>query len=106
MFGRGIGPPEIILILLIILLLFGAKKLPDLARGVGRSLRIFKAETKGLTEDDEGRELDAGASVTGRGGTRRRAGAAGHGSSPRSGGRCHRRASARSLTAAARGDCG
>jgi sec-independent protein translocase protein TatA len=52
MFGRGIGPPEIILILLIILLLFGAKKLPDLARGVGRSLRIFKAETKGLNEDD------------------------------------------------------
>ncbi len=53
MFGRGIGPPEIILILLIILLLFGAKKLPDLARGVGRSLRIFKAETKGLTEDEK-----------------------------------------------------
>jgi sec-independent protein translocase protein TatA len=53
MFGRGIGPPEIILILLIILLLFGAKKLPDLARGVGRSLRIFKAETKGLSEDDK-----------------------------------------------------
>ncbi|MBD0292027.1 MAG: Sec-independent protein translocase subunit TatA [Jiangellaceae bacterium] len=52
MFGRGIGPPEIILILLIILLLFGAKKLPDLARGVGRSLRIFKAETKGLKDDD------------------------------------------------------
>ena len=53
MFGRGIGPPEIILILLIILLLFGAKKLPDLARGVGRSLRIFKAETKGLSEDEK-----------------------------------------------------
>lgn len=53
MFGRGIGPPEIILILLIILLLFGAKKLPDLARGVGRSLRIFKAETKGLLDDEE-----------------------------------------------------
>ncbi len=52
MFGRGIGPPEIILILVIILLLFGAKKLPDLARGVGRSLRIFKAETKGLSEDE------------------------------------------------------
>jgi sec-independent protein translocase protein TatA len=52
MFGRGIQAPEIILILLVIVLLFGAKKLPDLARGVGRSLRIFKAETKSMTDDD------------------------------------------------------
>lgn len=57
--GRGIGPPEIILILLIILLLFGAKKLPDLARGVGRSLRIFKAETKGLGEDDKDEKVES-----------------------------------------------
>jgi sec-independent protein translocase protein TatA len=53
MFGRGIQAPEIILILLVIVLLFGARKLPDLARGVGRSLRIFKAETKGLSEDEK-----------------------------------------------------
>jgi sec-independent protein translocase protein TatA len=53
MFGRGIQAPEIILILLVILLLFGAKKLPDLARGVGRSLRIFKAETKGMSDGDK-----------------------------------------------------
>jgi sec-independent protein translocase protein TatA len=33
-------------------LLFGAKKLPELARGSGRALRIFKAETKGLMDDD------------------------------------------------------
>ena len=49
----GIGPPEILLILLVILLLFGAKKLPELARGSGRALRIFKAETKGLHDGDE-----------------------------------------------------
>jgi len=49
----GIGPPEIILILLVLVLLFGAKKLPELARGSGRALRIFKAETKGLIDDDE-----------------------------------------------------
>jgi sec-independent protein translocase protein TatA len=48
----GIGPPEIILVLLVVLLLFGAKKLPELARGSGRALRIFKAETKGLLDDD------------------------------------------------------
>ena len=35
------------------MLLFGAKKLPELARGSGRALRIFKAETKGLLEDDD-----------------------------------------------------
>ncbi|NUR06534.1 MAG: Sec-independent protein translocase subunit TatA [Nocardioidaceae bacterium] len=49
----GIGPPEIILILLVLVLLFGAKKLPELARGSGRALRIFKAETKGLMDEDE-----------------------------------------------------
>jgi sec-independent protein translocase protein TatA len=48
-----IGPMEIILILLVIVLLFGAKKLPELARGSGRALRIFKAETKGLLDDDD-----------------------------------------------------
>jgi sec-independent protein translocase protein TatA len=47
------GAPEIILILLVIVLLFGAKKLPELARGSGRALRIFKAETKGLLDDDD-----------------------------------------------------
>ena len=46
------GTPEIILILIVLILLFGAKKLPDTARGLGRSLRIFKAETKGLRDDD------------------------------------------------------
>ncbi|MGA9746474.1 MAG: Sec-independent protein translocase subunit TatA [Nocardioides sp.] len=49
----SLGPPEIILILLVVVLLFGAKKLPELARGSGRALRIFKAETKGLMDDDE-----------------------------------------------------
>jgi sec-independent protein translocase protein TatA len=65
-----IGAPEIILILLVLVLLFGAKKLPDLARGSGRALRIFKAETKGLIDDDdddaktpEQRQIDAQASA-------------------------------------------
>ena len=35
------------------MLLFGASKLPELARGSGRALRIFKAETKGLMDDDD-----------------------------------------------------
>ncbi|MEP6817824.1 MAG: Sec-independent protein translocase subunit TatA [Marmoricola sp.] len=48
----GLGPTELLIILGVIVLLFGAKKLPDLARGTGQALRIFKAETKALTEDD------------------------------------------------------
>lgn len=43
---------EWLILLLIVVLLFGAKRLPDAARGLGRSMRIFKAETKGLTSDD------------------------------------------------------
>lgn len=42
---------EWLIIVALILLLFGAKRLPDAARGLGRSLRIFKAETKGLADD-------------------------------------------------------
>jgi sec-independent protein translocase protein TatA len=53
----NLGPTEIILILLVLVLLFGAKKLPELARGSGRALRIFKAETKGLIDDDEDDKL-------------------------------------------------
>ena len=41
------------IVILIVILLFGAKRLPDLARGVGRSLRIFKAETEGLRSDSD-----------------------------------------------------
>lgn len=50
----GLRGQEWLLILLIALLLFGGKKLPDLARGLGRSLRIFKSEMKANdeTEDD------------------------------------------------------
>ncbi len=47
----GIG--EILIIAVVVMLLFGFKKLPDASRSIGRSLRIFKAETKGLREDDD-----------------------------------------------------
>ncbi|MBB3675237.1 Sec-independent protein translocase subunit TatA [Modestobacter versicolor] len=48
----GLGAPEIGLIILAILLLFGYKKLPDASRSLGRSLRIFKGEMKGMKDDD------------------------------------------------------
>lgn len=50
---RQLGPTEILLILAVVVLLFGAKKLPELARGSGKALRIFKTEVKGLQDDDD-----------------------------------------------------
>ena len=48
----GFGAPELIVVLLIVLVLFGYKKLPDASRALGRSLRIFKGEMKGMKDDD------------------------------------------------------
>lgn len=48
----ALSPVHWAIIVLLVILLFGAKRLPDAARGVGKSLRIFKAETKGLRDDD------------------------------------------------------
>ena len=42
----NLRPTELIIILLIIVLLFGAKKLPELAKSIGQSMKIFRAETK------------------------------------------------------------
>jgi sec-independent protein translocase protein TatA len=44
---------ELFAILAVLVLLFGTKKLPDAARSLGRSMRIFKAETKGLRNGEE-----------------------------------------------------
>jgi sec-independent protein translocase protein TatA len=49
----NLGPTELIIILVVIVLLFGAKRLPDMARSIGRSAKILKAETKGLRGEDE-----------------------------------------------------
>ena len=55
----NLGAPEIIIIALVILALFGYKKLPDAARAIGRSARIFKAETKGLRDEPAPRDLES-----------------------------------------------
>ncbi|MFI5098954.1 MAG: Sec-independent protein translocase subunit TatA [Actinomycetes bacterium] len=53
--GKLFDNPTILVILIVaVIVIFGSKRLPDAARGVGRSLRILKAETKGLMTDDEG----------------------------------------------------
>ncbi|MGN6523070.1 MAG: Sec-independent protein translocase subunit TatA [Actinomycetes bacterium] len=45
-------PSHLIIILLVLLVLFGGKKLPDAARGLGRSMRIFKSEIREMKNDD------------------------------------------------------
>jgi sec-independent protein translocase protein TatA len=51
-----LGPWEIAIIAVVILVLFGSAKLPQAARSLGRSMRIFKSETKGLIGDDDERQ--------------------------------------------------
>ncbi|GAB2838463.1 hypothetical protein GCM10022221_42360 [Actinocorallia aurea] len=55
----GLGWPELLLIAVVIMVLFGTKKMPDAARSLGRSLRIFKSETKGLVGDDSDKSAPA-----------------------------------------------
>jgi sec-independent protein translocase protein TatA len=52
MFADLMRPGALIILLLVVLVLFGAKRLPEASKALGQSLRIFKAETKGLREDD------------------------------------------------------
>lgn len=47
------GGWELVLLLGVLVLLFGATKLPTAARAIGQSMRIFKAETKGMRSEDE-----------------------------------------------------
>jgi sec-independent protein translocase protein TatA len=49
----GLGGPELMIILVIILLLFGGAKLPSLAKGLGQSVREFKKASKDDSDDDD-----------------------------------------------------
>lgn len=48
----SLGGWEIVIILGVLVLLFGAKRLPDMARSIGQSARVFKGEMKGMKNDD------------------------------------------------------
>jgi sec-independent protein translocase protein TatA len=50
------SPSHWLIIALVVLVLFGYKKLPEMSRSVGRSLRIFKTEIKGMGQDDAARD--------------------------------------------------
>jgi len=49
---RNISAWHVVIVLLVVVLLFGAKRLPDLAKSVGQSMKIFKHEVKDLRDDD------------------------------------------------------
>lgn len=49
----NIGFPSLILILVIALIIFGPKKLPEIGRAIGQTLKEFKSSTKDLTNDDD-----------------------------------------------------
>lgn len=50
-FIEGLGGPELMMVLFIVLLLFGANRLPELARGLGRAMREIKKATSGVEEE-------------------------------------------------------
>ncbi len=62
----GIGTPELIIILVVVLLLFGAKRIPDLARGLGRGVREFKDASSEIRREieSEGKKDAASSSTT------------------------------------------
>jgi sec-independent protein translocase protein TatA len=47
----GIGIPELVILLVLVLIIFGAGQLPKVAEGLGRGIRDFRASLKGLDED-------------------------------------------------------
>jgi len=50
---NGLQPWHLIILVLVVVLLFGAKRLPDAARSVGKSMKIFRAETKSMRDEEE-----------------------------------------------------
>ncbi|MFB7377823.1 Sec-independent protein translocase subunit TatA [Kitasatospora purpeofusca] len=51
MLRNGLEPWHLLVVLAVVILLFGSKKLPEMARGLGKSMRILKAETAAMRED-------------------------------------------------------
>jgi sec-independent protein translocase protein TatA len=54
----GLGVQELLIIFVIIMVLFGAKKLPEMGRGLGRGIREFKNATTQLGDDDDDEKKD------------------------------------------------
>jgi sec-independent protein translocase protein TatA len=57
-FAWALGGTEVVLILAVILILFGAKKIPELARGMGQGIKEFKKATKEVTDEIQNSSTD------------------------------------------------
>ena len=57
LFLGSVGAPEIIILALVVLLLFGGKKIPELMKGIGKGVKSFKDGVKGV-EDDIKKDLE------------------------------------------------
>lgn len=56
-------PSHVLLLLIVLVVLFGAKRLPDSARSLGRSMRIFKSEMKEMSEEEKKKKDENGSSA-------------------------------------------
>ncbi len=52
MFGGGIGMSELLVVLVIVLIIFGAGKLPEIGKGLGKGIRNFKRASSGMDENE------------------------------------------------------
>ncbi|WP_298177613.1 Sec-independent protein translocase subunit TatA [Saccharomonospora sp.] len=62
--ANALQPWHLIILVLVVVLLFGAKRLPDAARSIGKSMKIFKAETKGMRESGQAADSETATSAT------------------------------------------
>ncbi len=62
MLRNGLEPWHLVIVLVVVFMLFGAKRMPDTARALGKSLRILKSETRALKEDFKEGASGAGSS--------------------------------------------
>ena len=58
--GTAVRPVHILILLLVLIIVFGASKLPDIARNIGKSAKVLKSELSDLSEDDNTKQVAAG----------------------------------------------
>ena len=59
-FAHGIGAPELIIVLVIVMIIFGVGRLPEIGGAMGKAIREFRSSQSGRTEGDKQSELEAG----------------------------------------------
>ena len=62
---RNLSPAHIMIVVVVLVVLFGWKRLPDMARSLGRSARVFKSEVEEMKKDGKGSSAASGSTVPG-----------------------------------------